>query len=250
MHAEQDPYWAVVTWDKFKGLHDDAARLEEFFETGRQHVESVMKIAGQLLPGFAPRTVLDFGCGVGRLLVPFAATGCAVSGVDISEKMLSLTRENLALRGFKPVDLATSIPGLPAGAVYDLVHSFIVIQHIPVRDGVRAFGELLDRVAPGGVAALHVTYAVKAFWNETSVGSLWNHGKSLILGSKLLTGLAEKLRGKRIVPPLPMGNYPLNELFAGLHDRRFNSLVIRPSLHGVRGLVIFATREPDPAIVF
>jgi len=41
--------------------------------------------------------------------------------------------------------------GLPAGP-FDLIHSRVVLMHIPARD--RLLGELVDRLRPGGVIAL------------------------------------------------------------------------------------------------
>lgn len=45
---------------------------------------------------------LDLGCGVGRLLVPLLAAGLEVDGVDISEDMLALCREQAERQGVSP----------------------------------------------------------------------------------------------------------------------------------------------------
>src|SRR5206468_646732 len=69
----QDPYFGVLTNDKFRArkLTDEAKA--EFLDSGRGHVEHVMAmIRRHCAPDFAPRRVLDFGCGVGRLVLPFA----------------------------------------------------------------------------------------------------------------------------------------------------------------------------------
>ena len=52
--------------------------------------------------GFAKRTggpVLELACGTGRLLVPLAAEGLGVTGVDSSSEMLAIARKSLALHG-------------------------------------------------------------------------------------------------------------------------------------------------------
>lgn len=49
--------------------------------------------------GFAQRTgapVLDAGCGTGRVLLPLARAGYAVTGLDVSPAMLARARERLA----------------------------------------------------------------------------------------------------------------------------------------------------------
>jgi len=250
MHAEQDPYWAVVTWDQFKNLKDDSGRLDEFFATGEKHIANVMRGVESLCPGFVPKTVLDFGCGVGRLLVPFASRGLEVSGVDISETMLGLARSNLVARGFAPRDLVTTVEELPAGARYDLVHSFIAIQHVPRKLGIQIFERLLDRVAERGVAVLHLTYSPSSKVSESLFYYVRARLKGVILDNKILAAVLERVRGKRLTPPILMEDYPLNDVFALLHDRGFNLMTLRPSYHGFRGLVIFATREANPSLTF
>jgi len=242
MHAEQDPYWAVVTWEKFEGLKSDDSRVEEFFETGEKHIAAVEGVIKSIRSDFSPRTVLDFGCGVGRLLIPFARRGLAVSGVDISEKMLEITRSNLAARGFQPRELVTTVEQLPEGSQYDLVHSFIAIQHVPRKLGIQIFSRLLDRVADNGMAVLHLTYSPASKVSESLFYYARARIKGIILDSKMLSASLQKLRGKRLTPPILMEDYPLNDVFSLLHDKGFKSITLRPSYHGFRGLVIFASR--------
>jgi ubiquinone/menaquinone biosynthesis C-methylase UbiE len=45
-------------------------------------------------PEFAPRKILDFGCGVGRSPVAFAAMAEEVVGLDVSPAMLREARAN------------------------------------------------------------------------------------------------------------------------------------------------------------
>jgi ubiquinone/menaquinone biosynthesis C-methylase UbiE len=59
-----------------------------------------MKNAGQDVHGeanfvmrYQPNTVLDAGCGTGRVAIELARRGCEVMGVDIDPKMLSRAQE-------------------------------------------------------------------------------------------------------------------------------------------------------------
>ena len=48
------------------------------------------------LQAYAQRTdgpLLELGCGTGRLLIPLARAGYAVTGVDLSPEMLAIPRE-------------------------------------------------------------------------------------------------------------------------------------------------------------
>ena len=46
--------------------------------------------------------------------------------------------------------------------IFDFVHSVIVLQHMPVVAGMRVLNAMLRLLDPGGVGALHFTYARKA----------------------------------------------------------------------------------------
>jgi 2-polyprenyl-3-methyl-5-hydroxy-6-metoxy-1,4-benzoquinol methylase len=75
-------------------------------------------------------TILDFGCGVGRLMEPLANEGYQVDGVDISARMLEYAQANPALsrsRFFR--SNGDDLGDAPAGA-YDLVYSYLCMQHI------------------------------------------------------------------------------------------------------------------------
>ena len=110
--------------------------------------------------GFRPRTILDFGCGVGRLVIPFAAMADEVTGADVSPSMLAEAARNCAEQGVANARLVVSddsLAGLPGP--FDLVHSFIVFQHIEPARGRAIFRRLVGVVASGGVGVLHFVYA-------------------------------------------------------------------------------------------
>jgi ubiquinone/menaquinone biosynthesis C-methylase UbiE len=86
----QDPYFSVLTNPKFRRGEMTAEAKQDFFFSGRYHVDQVMSACRRFIdPEFTPERVLDFGCGVGRLVLPFATIAREVVGVDISEAMLT-----------------------------------------------------------------------------------------------------------------------------------------------------------------
>jgi 2-polyprenyl-3-methyl-5-hydroxy-6-metoxy-1,4-benzoquinol methylase len=86
--ARTDPYFAVLTEPQYCGKPSEIERAE-FFRTGEAHVAEVLSIIrSRLHPTFAPARALDFGCGVGRVLIPLAARCREVTGVDVSPAML------------------------------------------------------------------------------------------------------------------------------------------------------------------
>lgn len=159
--GERDPYFAVITNAKFRAANlDDAARTE-FFESGRRHVRYVLDACRKLVnPSFAPQRALDFGCGVGRVVLPLAEVVPSVVGLDVAPAMLAEARRNATAQGIGNIELLVSDDGLSAlQGKFDLLHSFIVFQHIDMVRGRQLFGRLLEHLADGGIGAVHVTTA-------------------------------------------------------------------------------------------
>lgn len=166
--GEQDPYFAVITNDKFRAGQMDEAAREQFFASGRDHVGHVLDVCrNRVDPAFAPKRALDFGCGVGRIVLPLAQSVEQVVGVDVSPGMLDEARRNCEASGLTNVELQLSDDALSTlQGAFDLVHSCIVFQHIDVPRGRALFGKLLELLAPGGIAALQVTTG-KAYHADT-----------------------------------------------------------------------------------
>ena len=133
---------------------------EVFFASGRQHVELVLSsLRKHVDASLSPRRILDFGCGVGRVVIPFAQIAAEVVGMDVSPSMLAEARSNCAAGGTTNVTLLRSDDTLSTlEGTFDLVHSCIVLQHIEVARGTALFAQLVRRIHPGGVGAIHVTF--------------------------------------------------------------------------------------------
>ncbi|MET0506883.1 MAG: class I SAM-dependent methyltransferase, partial [Burkholderiaceae bacterium] len=156
----RDPYFGVLTHDRYRASTITADDYLAFFESGHGHVEAVLASCRHHFgEGFQPRRVLDFGCGVGRVLLPFAELCEAVVGVDVSESMLVEARRNCARFGVTNATLVRADDTLSAiEGHFDLVHSTIVFQHIECERGLDLIARLVELVAPGGGVSIHVTY--------------------------------------------------------------------------------------------
>ena len=103
----------------------------------------------ELLPEVKGRRALDAGCGTGRYLVELKVRGAWVTGVDLSQPMLSYARE------ISPRLSRASVCALPLrSATLDLVVSGLVLGD--VRELGLALRELARVAKPGG----HVIYSV------------------------------------------------------------------------------------------
>ena len=157
----RDPYFAVLTNPKYRidALTPDAKL--EFFAGGRRTVNVILETCrGYFGAHFSPQRVLDFGCGVGRLSIPFAAQAREVVGMDVAESMLAEARLNCEEQDCHNVTLVLSDDSLSrATGQFDLVYSCLVLQHLEVARGRKVFAELVGKVQPGGYGVIQVTFA-------------------------------------------------------------------------------------------
>ena len=157
----RDPYFAVLTNPKYRtdALTPDVKL--EFFASGKRTVDNILAVCRQHLDAnFAPQRVLDFGCGVGRMVIPFSALAREVVGMDIAESMLAEARLNCEAQDCSNVTLVLSDDTLSrATGQFDLVYSCIVLQHVEVARGRKLFAELVGKVQPGGCGVIQVTFA-------------------------------------------------------------------------------------------
>lgn len=139
---------------------------------------SARQVAGVLARlGPDPRRVLDLGCGAGRLLVPLAAAGHDVVGLDHAASALDACRVDLAAAGVE-ADLrdrdfldAAPWPDGPFDAVLCLGNTLMTIADVEVAaDLLRRAGAALG---PAGVVLLDD--CPHDFWPELTEGN-WATG--------------------------------------------------------------------------
>lgn len=158
--AQRDPYFGVLTDPMFRSDRLTADSKSRFFESGVGQVNYVLQMCRSTIDTtFQPQRILDFGCGVGRLVIPFARLAQEVVGMDVAPSMLAESRVNCDENGLTNVSLVLSDDMLSrAEGQFDLVHTCIVLQHIEVARGREIFARLVDKVRPGGCGAIHVTF--------------------------------------------------------------------------------------------
>jgi 2-polyprenyl-3-methyl-5-hydroxy-6-metoxy-1,4-benzoquinol methylase len=155
--GRDQPYWGVLSTDRFRSerLSEDAKA--EFFKTGEDHLRHVLCVIRRVRPSFQPKRTLDFGCGVGRVTIPIARMCKEVVGVDVSDSMLEEARRN-AMLAKVAIELRKDISG-----TFDFIHSHIVFQHIRRDVGMALVRDIVKRLNPGGAAMLNFPY-----WREAS----------------------------------------------------------------------------------
>jgi cyclopropane fatty-acyl-phospholipid synthase-like methyltransferase len=233
--GQRCPYWAVLTQDEYRSKEIGPEAWDQFFLSGQQHVASVLRLLDKHFPTFNPRRALDFGCGVGRILIPLAARFQEVVGIDISSEMLAEARTNCSKKGISNAQLLLSDDDLSlVTGQFDLIHSFIVLQHIPPNRGIKLIKRLLDCLAPNGIAALHFTFDRDTSWIRKAISGM----RKNFLPFHYLLNVVQKKQWDE--PILQMNHYNLKEVFRILADKKIHSIHSEMTCHGGHlGLFLF-----------
>lgn len=145
--ATTNPHWYISSY----GDYDAARDQEQFWASGRSIWADIKKATN-----YAPKatdTVVEIGCGIGRLTRAIAPEVGHVIALDISDKMLEMARsgklpnaEFRAAQGF-------ALPGIPDNSV-DLCLAYCVFQHLPSLEALHSYLAEMFRVAkPGSLIA-------------------------------------------------------------------------------------------------
>lgn len=138
--TEHDPFTAIAPFYDldFEDYYDDVSFYQSLAE-------------------YHGDTVLELGCGTGRVAVPLAQSGLKVTGVDINDAMLAVAKKRMGSRRgltLKRGDMTT----------LDLKQTFALVtvplggvQHLATLEDVTAAIAVLARhLEPGGVAVVDI----------------------------------------------------------------------------------------------
>jgi 2-polyprenyl-3-methyl-5-hydroxy-6-metoxy-1,4-benzoquinol methylase len=236
------PYYGVLTSDEYRGAHLNDRSKARFFETGRQHFDHVLDTIGKYVtPEFRPSRALDFGCGTGRVLIPIAHMCEEALGVDVSESMLLECAANCEASGLKNValrqsgDLRSALTGQ-----YDLIHSFIVFQHIRRSRGERLVQILLKHLSNKGVAVLQFVYQ----WDASLLQRL---AYFLRHYAPLAHPVMNLLRHRYACEPkMEMNVYNMNRVLGIMNYNGVQNVHFEFVRHGAHhGVVLYIWRRPN-----
>jgi SAM-dependent methyltransferase len=152
--GEIDPLFGVLS-DPTK--HGGKWEHDEFFASGRAHVAKLMRTLSDARASFEPGACLDFGCGVGRLTVPLSESFQRTVGVDVAAPMVDAARR-LQPAGARCEFVLNRDPDLRrfASGTFDVVHSCLVLQHIPPDISPGYIAEFFRVSRPGGLVVFQL----------------------------------------------------------------------------------------------
>jgi SAM-dependent methyltransferase len=142
-----------------------AAVRKQFGAAARQYVTSGVHSGGPdldaLVAAAGPRPgmrLLDVGCGTGHTTLALAARGGTVTGLDLTEEMLAMAREESARRGLAVAFELGRAEELPfPDESFDVVTSRVCAHHY--RDAALSVREAFRVLRPGGIHLMLDTVA-------------------------------------------------------------------------------------------
>jgi SAM-dependent methyltransferase len=220
-----DPYYGVLSGAEYHKHHLTSEHLEAFFASGANHVAHVLQAISAHLGDLALDRCLDFGCGVGRLVIPFASKFAEVVGVDISDGMIAEARRNCQRTGTRNVEFRHSLDEIEGS--FDLVHSYIVLQHIPISRGVAIIDRLIDFTRPQGVCYLHLSIGR----NAGALRDIATFVRKNVKPVHWALNVLEKKPTWR-TSYMQANRYDLNSLLARLYERNIRQMWLEAERHG------------------
>jgi SAM-dependent methyltransferase len=152
--AELDPLWTILSDPEKKfGKWDPA----EFFGTGELEAKRVLAMCRSNGVNVSYGKLLDFGCGVGRMTRAFSGFFESCTGIDVSEKMISLAKKYNSERPNCDF-VASSSERLPfPDQSFDFVFTVLVLQHVSRKTTILQYiGEFIRVVKDKGIVVFHL----------------------------------------------------------------------------------------------
>jgi SAM-dependent methyltransferase len=127
-------------------------------EFRRTRVEDIKVIASFFKGRNIDWWVLNYGCGVGRLIEPLSSRFGKIYGIDISDEMVKLGHQRLEGSQFSFHVLLKNGEFPFSDGSFDLVFSMNVFQHMPKSSFHRLIPEIARVLKPGGLFLFHIMY--------------------------------------------------------------------------------------------
>jgi SAM-dependent methyltransferase len=168
--GDTDPHWSVIVHEQFKS-QNFAEHEEEFYQSGRavfSIIENTFNDAGMEINRAG--TVLELGCGTGRVTHILADVYARVIAVDVSPGNLRLCQEKLHRLGktnvtFMLLKSPRDIQNIPP---IDFFFSTIVLQHNPPPIIHYFLSEIFGKIRKSGCVLFQVPTHIPGYSFEVN----------------------------------------------------------------------------------
>jgi len=157
-HSSADEVVKTTGW-VFNNEKGKSLTLEEFVATGDQEVPAYLTVFGLRDPDNETKTLVEIGCGIGRMTCAFTREFGEVIAGDLDAGFLERCHETVGR--FGKVDRLTTLH-IADGHTLDLdpntadiAFSYITLQHCDVDDALDLTSEAVRVVKPGGKVVLN-----------------------------------------------------------------------------------------------
>jgi SAM-dependent methyltransferase len=221
--GKTEPYFGVLTHEKFKNNNLTKDSKAEFFRSGYSQIKSLLAELG-LASDTKFDTVLDFGSGVGRLVIPMSKLSNSAIAIEIAESMQKELKKNINEQNVKNLKVFYTIEEYEADSAgkVDWVNSYIVFQHIPPPIGYKILDKLLRLLKHNGYFSLHFNI-FSSVQPANSIYQQLNNETLLILGD-----IEKQPEGS-----IKMFDYNLNAIFFILLKNGISGFNCTHEDHGV-----------------
>lgn len=236
--GDKNPYFGVFTNKRFYKRNLSKSLKKQFFETGADHIEVLFQKIKKYYNKKLFDQGLDFGCGVGRVLIPLSKKCKHVLGLDISQGMLKEATKNINRCKIHNASVQLSSDFSKNKRQFDFIHSFIVFQHIHPKQGLPLFDNLLKKLKNGGIACIHLIIS------QSKAARLVSFLKQKI---PFAAKIANLLKGRKISDPvLQMYRYDICDIKTILGKNKIKNVLVEFTDHGGNiGCIFFIQKDQN-----
>jgi SAM-dependent methyltransferase len=214
-HARSEPYFAVLTDARFLRANLDARAEADFFATGDAYVLHLLDyVRRHISPVFEPKSILEFGCGPGRVAIPLAhrIPAAEIVAVDVAPVMRTLAAENARRLNAPNLLVGDTETVLGSRRHFDLINASIVFHHVPAAEGLLLLARVLPRIADRGVGVFSFVYQR----TSTGAAAFTRWARRLVPGANRVANLIR--RNPPTLPFLQPYLYDLSDVFATMAE--------------------------------
>lgn len=156
-YGKEDPYYSVLTNKIFKKSIINKKTIKEFYYTSNSDFNFINSALNRnSIQLEKESTVLDFGCGLGRIGARFVENNQPYIGVDISRPHLMQAEQYFSEMNFQNYEFILLEDFLQRAEIADLVFSLIVLQHNPPPVIALLIEQMCKALRPGGTVIFQV----------------------------------------------------------------------------------------------